>query len=56
MYLVWSSELILLFIWGIVVVFGDFIWELFVDKGGVMIFIIISVLMVGFGFWVYKCE
>ncbi|MGB0215884.1 MAG: hypothetical protein ACPF9E_10550 [Alteromonas oceani] len=56
MHSAWSSELILLVIWGIAAVVGDLSWESFVDKGGVTTFIVISVLMAGFGYWAYKRE
>ena len=56
MHSAWSSELILLVIWGIAAVVGDLSWQYFVDKGGVATFIIISVLMAGFGYWAYKRE
>ena len=52
----WSSELILLLVWGIAAVVGDLTWKSFVDKGGVATFIVISLLMAGFGYWAYKRE
>lgn len=52
----WSSELILLIIWGISWFVGELTWSEFVEKGGITVFIIISLFMTGFGVWAYKRE
>lgn len=52
----WISLLGMVVIWGIAAVFGELSWQKFLDNNGIATFLIVSILMAGFGLWAHKRE
>lgn len=52
----WSSLVMVVVIWLIAAGLDDLTWDKFVDKGGVVTFVVLCLIMAGFGYWAYKRE
>jgi hypothetical protein len=52
----WTSLLGMVIIWGIAAGVGELTWQKFVDNKGIETFIVVSIVMAGFGWWAYKRE